>query len=204
MRTHARVLLALVASPAAVQAGEATSAAGLSGGAAAVVCVSPQRGFCGTCDACCLDLAAAECDACVADNCGARRCDPGGAGGCNVCEDCCKPYLTDLVACEECVNTTCTTATDAGQRTSHGTVAHPAVCDLDCVEGCFWPPSRLSTTPCFRHCGGPLLLLAVGALVFRLLDYLKGVLWALLGCHDDKVAERQVEQAGQMRVACRK
>eukprot|EP01045_Picozoa_sp_COSAG04_P036028 COSAG04_NODE_8590_length_953_cov_1.546838_2_plen_66_part_01 len=53
MWTHAVTLLVLLAAlPAAVHASEATSAAGRSS-AAAVVCVSPQRGFCGTCDACC-------------------------------------------------------------------------------------------------------------------------------------------------------
>ena len=55
----------------------------------------------------------------------------------------------------------------SAQCASHGTKAHPVQCDLECVEGCFWPPwETLSTTPCFRECGVPLLLLAILALLW--------------------------------------
>ena len=141
-------------------------------GAATSPCLSPECGFCATCDACCADLSVAACTACVADNCETKRCDPGSAGGCNVCDACCKSYLSDPRDCDACTNAACAGGPGEGtQCTSHGTKSRPVTCDLDCATDCTWPLWELSEKPCLRHCGWPLFFLAIAAMLLRLLDH---------------------------------
>ena len=110
-------------------------------------CADPRTRYCSApCDACCADFTVSECGACIRARCEApHRCvDAGAEAPCTVCEGCCQPYLSTQHACDACVNSTC--AAEGGddgsaQCASHGTKAHPVQCDLECVEGCFWPPA---------------------------------------------------------------
>ena len=96
-------------------------------GTSAIPCAAPTTRFCTTCDACCKDLDANDCQACTTSMCSvSHRCTPGTPAGCNVCSQCCEPFLVSQADCDACVNDICVPAEEAqisGSCNNHGTQA---------------------------------------------------------------------------------
>ena len=150
-----------------------------------LACAAPTTGFCTACDACCADLDAGACDACMDAECGPpppppdHRCVADGeAGRCNVCEECCdKPWLSVAHDCDACVEAACAPKKAKVEDTrefacaNFGTAEQPQKCSKECLSSCWTSPL---SSPCVSDCAhDPTALLYVILVSFlgRLSDF---------------------------------
>ena len=86
-----------------------------------------------------------------------HRCVADGDGECNVCSQCCQPWLGAKHDCEACVNATCVNAEQPKAEAAPfdcqavGTEEHPVECSVACFESCIFSAEVLES-PCMRDC----------------------------------------------------
>eukprot|EP01046_Picozoa_sp_COSAG06_P076391 COSAG06_NODE_24362_length_665_cov_0.786219_1_plen_165_part_01 len=125
-------------------------------------CASSASGLCRTCESCCADLSEEACGACVEAQCPPprppdthlHRCVADGDDECNVCSQCCEPWLGAKRDCEACVNATCVNAEQPKVEAAApfdcqavGTEEHPPACSTACFESCIFSAEVLDS-PC--------------------------------------------------------
>ena len=204
-RRGALAALALAAAlalccPAAVAADDSSEPS------ASAACPAPATGFCSACDACCLDLTATECDACVAVECDApHRCVAAGAGApCNVCDGCCdKPYLAAQHSCDACVNATCAASGAVSVCERHGTTESPVECSGECWDSCVWAWLPSLCAPCVDECVvSPMLILVCAVFGLRLWDYVWSVISGAVCGTDGQTEDLSEGHAIRLRKCC--